>query len=160
MKAPFASRFALAVALLADGCATPYAYQFQPADPAPGGANTPSDRDVVEDEGLRAEVQIVEGAVLAQFTNKGTDPIQIDWKKILLDRGDGTRSSLRPEADVGWVTAGGTLPVRLVPFTVPHSSQHAKEYAERKLELVVPMVVKNEPKTYAFHFVVHVHPAP
>jgi hypothetical protein len=151
------ARCSLTFVLLASGCATPYAYQFEPADHA---ASSPPDRDVVEDADLRAEVQVTEGAVLAEFTNKGSDSIQVAWKEVRLDRGDGTQSSLRPDVDLGWVPPGGKLAARLVPFAVPRSGKHAAQYEERKLELDVPMVVRNERKTYAFHFIVHVHPVP
>jgi hypothetical protein len=148
----------LALVVVSTGCASHYAYRFQLSDPGARLASAPGRGDVLEDPDVTAEVQMAEGAVVLSLTNKSGDVIEVDWKKIVLDRGDGTSSKPRPEVDLGWIQPGAQVTARLVPFVVPRSGDHAAAYAERRLELDMPLVVHNEPKTLKLHFIAHVQP--
>ena len=99
MKAPFASRCALAVALPADGCATPYAYQFQPADPVPGAASTPSDRDVLEDDSCES----------------GRDRRLLGGERYAAESGTFWHTSIRGGRDPGEATGGKRRQFRCGP---------------------------------------------
>jgi hypothetical protein len=139
------------------GCATEYAYQFELTDTGAQRATVAGIGDVLEDADVKAEIEMTEGAIVLGMTNKSGEVLQVEWKKIVLDRGDGTSSRPRPEVDLGWIEPGAQAKARLVPFVVPRSGDHAAAYAERHLELDVPMVVRHEPKTMRFHFTAHVH---
>jgi hypothetical protein len=146
---------AVAVAVAAmSACAKPAEYRFELTDTntSPGAA-----RPTFDDDTLTAEIQIAGGAIDLQLTNKTTDLMQIEWSKITVSRGDGQTSMPRPTIDLGWIKPGGRAAAQLVPLVFPRSGAEATAYEGRKLELVVPMIVHREPKTYRFHFVTHVH---
>lgn len=145
----------LAIALT-PGCATVYAYQFEPLDAHPAAGTAPA--DTIEDADVRAAAQIAQEGITFDLANKGSEIIQVDWKHVTLSRGDGTQTSLRPDTDLGWVQPGGQLSGRLVPFVVPRSGAHAAAYANRRIELDLPLIVHNETKVYRFTFLVHVQP--
>jgi hypothetical protein len=138
------------------GCATTYAYRFEPADPG-ASQDTSSEQDTVEDGDVKANAQITENAVLLDVTNKTDAVLQVRWNKITLDRGNKTTSSLGPDVDLGWIQPGATVAARLVPLALPRSGQHAATYEARHFELDVPMVVRSEAKVVRFHFIAHVH---
>ena len=141
---------------LTPGCATVYAYQFEPIDGHSTASTSPE--STIEDADVRGAVQITQGGITFDLTNKGIEIIQVDWKHVALARGDGSQTSLRPEADLGWLQPGGHLSGRLVPFVVPLSGPHAAAYAGRRVELDVPLIVHHETKVYRFPFQVHVQP--
>jgi hypothetical protein len=136
---------------------TTYAYKFQLAEPGAHVAVVPGERDSLEDDTVKAEIQIADDRILLDLTNKTTEVLQVEWGKIALDRGDGVKTTLRPEVDLGWIDPGGTLAAQLVPFALPHTGTDAARYEGRRLELTVPVVAMREAKTYRFHFVAHVH---
>jgi hypothetical protein len=150
--------FAFVATVATVGCATPYAYQFRISDPGAHSATAPGDRDSIEDDRIKAEFQMSDGAILLGLTNKTEQNLQVEWDKVVLDRGDGTRTSVRPERDLGWVSPGTKASVRLVPFTCPRSGKAALAYEGRRLELAIPMVVRSETVVYRVHFLTHVEP--
>ena len=146
------------LALAVVGCSpTPYAYNFQITDPGAHAATTPGERDTIEDETIKAELQIADGSILLDLTNKTTEVLQVEWSKIVIDRGDGTKTRLRPSVDLGWIDPGAKATAQLVPFALPRTGGNAAGYEGRTLELTVPVIALREPKTYRFHFITHVH---
>ena len=141
-------RILVGLAVLA-GCASSYAYRFDWTDPAPNGT--------FADGAIEATVALgSDGAIALDLANKTDDLVQVEWNKVAIDRGDGTVTTLRPNVDAGWIAPGARVQVQLVPFVLPHSGDAAARYEQRKLELVVPAIVKREPRTYRFHFTAHV----
>jgi len=145
-----------ALLLASTSCTTTYAYRFQLTDPGARLAKTPSDRDVLEDKDVKAEVQISDGAILLDLTNKTDEVLQVEWSKIALDRGDGTRSAPRPDVDMGWIQPGAKAAARLVPLALPRSGKAAAAYEQRHLELDVPLILRHEANVYRLHFIAHV----
>jgi hypothetical protein len=132
------------------GCATHYRYQFQLADPGNG--------ETFEDALVKAHLVVDGDAIRFELTNKTDETLQVEWNQIRLARGDGTTTALHPATDLGWITAGASATTELVPLAFPHVGDAAAAYQNRTLELAVPVIVKREPHTYRFHFVVHVKP--
>jgi len=132
------------------GCATPYAYHFQLAE-APAQAG-----DTFEDAIVKARLRVEGDAIELDLTNKTSDVMQVEWSKILLDRGDGTTTALHAASDLGWIQPGGSAAADLVPVAFPHEGDAALAYQHRKIELAVPVIANREPSTYRFHFLVSV----
>ena len=135
---------ALLLVLAFTGCATPYAYHFETSGN--------------DDAAVAAQVHVAEDSIELDLTNKTSDVVQVEWNKIVLDRGDGTTTRLHPASDLGWIQPGTTAATQLVPVAFPHTGSPAAAYEGRQLELAVPMIVEREPKTYRFHVLVHVQP--
>jgi hypothetical protein len=142
--------FALAVV----GCTTQYAYKFQVVDPGVVSGT----RDVVEDDTIKAELAVVDDAILLDLTNKTSDVLQVQWSQIAIDRGDGTTTRLRPSVDLGWIQPGAKAAAQLVPFALPRTGVAAARYQGRRLELTVPVIARREATTYRFHFVANIRP--
>ncbi|HEY4243909.1 MAG TPA: hypothetical protein VGM88_29045 [Kofleriaceae bacterium] len=157
--------------LLVAGCAGPtYDYRFDLRDGAatsgptqgnaPGAAAAPAPtaaaNGVFEDATIRAALAVQGDAIALDVTNKTDAVVQIGWDHIALDRGDGTRTRLRPAADLGWLQPGASASAQLVPLAFPRTGDAARAYDGRTLTLDVPAVVRTEPTTYHFHFAVHV----
>lgn len=138
------------------GCATNYRYRFQLTNKAAHLAGAPGERDSLEDNQVKAEIQVGGDAILLDLTNKTSEVLQVEWSRIVLDRGDGTRTSPRPDVDLGWIAPGAKVSARLVPFVVPHSGKAALAYQQRHLELSVPLVVLRQSIVYRFQFVTQV----
>ena len=147
--APLTHRLARALA----SCTTTYAYRFDVVDHGSGSA-----ADGFEDDAIKANLKLAADAVELDVTNKTSDVLQVEWNKIVLDRGDGTTTRLRPASDIGWVQPGNTAVAQLVPVAFPASGSAAAQYDGRKLELAVPMLVNREAKTYRFSVLVHTQP--
>jgi hypothetical protein len=139
-------RALLLLVLAATGCATPYAYHFETSDRGDHG------------DAIAAQLHVADDAIELDVTNHTSDVVQVEWNKIVLDRGDGTTTRLHPASDLGWIQPGTTAAAQLVPVAFPHTGSPAAAYEGRHLELAVPMIVQREPKTYRFHVVVHVQP--
>lgn len=146
-----------ALAVVAACTPTSYAYKFQLTEPGAHLAAAPGERDSLEDDTVRAEIQIADDAIVLELTNKTTEVLQVEWSKIAIDRGDGIKTRLRPTIDLGWIDPGTKVSAQLAPFALPHTGTAAARYEGRRLELSVPVVALREPKIYRFHFLVHVH---
>jgi hypothetical protein len=138
------------------GCTTSYAYRFEVTNPGVQVATAPGERDRIEDDTVKAELAIVDDMILLDLTNKTTEVIQVEWAKIAIDRGDGTKTKLHPSVDLGWIDPGAKVTAQLVPFALPHTGDLAAHYEGRHLELTVPLIARREPKTYRFDFITHV----
>ncbi len=146
---------AIALVLGPAGCATTYAYRFEPTGGAAHGDDG-SGSNSYESADLKATARLTDGVVVFALTNKTDDVVQVRWNQITLDRGDGSVSAPRPEVDLGWVAAGATMTARLVPFVLPRSGDAAAAYGERRLVLTVPLVVRHEATVVSFQFLAHV----
>ena len=152
---------ALTVLLASAGCAAPYAYRFDLADPGARYTGRSGARDSVDDADLGATMLLDPArtaAVLLEVTNKTTEVLQIDWAQITLRHADGSVSSLRPDGDLGWILPGRVQAAWLSPFVLPRQGPAAAAYDGQVLELVVPMTVRRDAKVYHYHFVVHAQP--
>jgi hypothetical protein len=152
---------ALGVLLASMGCATPYAYSFRLDTQEARPAAKPEQRDVAADADVRAEILVDPTgarAILLDLTNKTDQVLQVDWGKITMTRSDGSSTSPRPHVDLGWIPPGATINARLVPFALPPAGDRAASYQGSRFELLVPMIVRREPKLYRYSFTVDVRP--
>jgi len=151
----------LALSLACVGCATAYAYSFHLENQGARPAATPSEREVLDDADVRAEIAVDPTgarAILLDLTNKTDQVLQVEWAQITMTGSDGSSTSPRPHVDLGWILPGATMSARLVPFALPPSGDRAAGYQGSRFELVVPMIVRREPKSYRYSFVVDVRP--
>jgi hypothetical protein len=152
---------ALGVLLASVGCATPYAYSFHLENRGARLAAKPNDREVLEDADVRAEILVDPTgarAVLLDLTNKTEQVLQVEWAQISMTGSEGSSISLRPHVDLGWILPGATTSARLVPFALPPSGDRAAGYQGIRFELVVPTIVRSEPRLYRYSFAVDVRP--
>ena len=153
-----ARALALCALLASPGCATPYAYSFRLDNPGALAASKPGEREVIEDADVRAAILVDPTgarAILLDLTNRTDQVLQVEWARIEMTSSDGSSTTPRPDADLGWIPPGTTRSVRLVPFALPPSGRQAAGYQGRRFELAVPMIVSREPRTYRFSFVVN-----
>lgn len=147
------------VALLAGvGCASPYAYTFHLADPGAHPALRPGDPEMLEDADVKAEI-LVDAAVAAvrfNVTNKTDEVLQVAWAEISIVRPDGIATTLRPDADLGWLAPGAKLAARLFPFVLPHEGSAAAANRNRRFQLNLPVIVRREAKVYHFTLIANV----
>jgi hypothetical protein len=155
------TRLALGVLLASVGCAMPYAYSFHSENRDARPSAKPNQREVLDDADVRAEILVDPTdarAILLDLTNKTDQVLQVEWAKITMTGSDGSSTSPRPHVDLGWILPGTTMSARLVPFALPPSGDRAAGYQGSRFELVVPMIVRREPKSYRYSFVVDVRP--
>jgi hypothetical protein len=151
----------LGVLLASVGCATPYAYSFRLENQEARPAAQPEQRDVAADADVRAEILVDPTgarAILLDLTNKTDQVLQVEWGQITMIRSDGSSTSPRPHVDLGWIPPGATINARLVPFALPPAGNQAASYQGSRFELLVPMIVRREPKLYRYSFTVDVRP--
>jgi hypothetical protein len=147
------------VALLAGiGCARSYTYTFHLADPGAHPAPRPGDPDMLEDADLKAEVLVdaADAAVRLDMTNKTDEVLQVAWAEISLVRPDGIATTLRPDADLGWLAPGAKQAARLFPIVLPHEGSAAAANRNRQFQLNVPVIVRREAKVYHFNLIANV----
>jgi hypothetical protein len=150
---------ALGVLLVSMGCATPYAYSFHLENQDARASAKPNQPDVLDDADVRAEIVVDPTgarAIILDLTNKTDQVLQVEWGQITMIRSDGSSTSPRPHVDLGWILPGATVNARLVPFALPPSGDQAASYQGSRFELVVPMIVRREPKLYRYSFAVSV----
>jgi len=150
---------ALGVLLACVGCAMPYAYSFHVENPDARLAAKPNQGDVLDDADVRAEILVDPTgarAILLDLTNKTDQVLQVEWPQITMTGSDGSSTPLRPHVDVGWILPVATVRARLVPFALPPSGDRAAGYQGSHFELLVPMIVRREPKLYRYSFAVDV----
>jgi len=153
------NRLAVGALLTTVGCATPYAYSFHLENPAARTAQQPMSRETLEDADVRAEILVDPTgarAVLLELTNKTDQVLQVAWTQIAMKRSEGGATSLRPQMDLGWILPGATASTRLVPFALPPTGDEAVGYQGNHFELVVPMIVRRESRSYRYSFTVGV----
>jgi len=150
---------ALGVLLASVGCAAPYAYSFRLVNQDARSSAKPNQRDMLDDAEVRAEILVDPTdarAILLDLTNKTDQVLQVEWDQITMIRSDGSSTSPRPHEDLGWVLPGATVNARLVPFALPPTGDQAASYQGSRFELLVPMIVRREPKLYRYSFAVNV----
>ena len=150
---------ALALSLACVGCSVPYEYTFHLENQGARPAAKPSDREVLDDADVRAEIAVDPSgarAILLDLTNKTDQVLQVEWAQITMRRSDGSSTSPRPQLDLGWIQPGATVSARLVPFALPPSGSQVASYQGSRFELTVPMIVRREPKLYRYSFSVTV----
>ena len=153
------NRLAVGALLTTVGCATPYAYSFHLENPGARTAQQPKSRETLEDADVRAEILVDPTgarAVLLELTNKTDQVLQVAWTQIAMKRSEGGATSLRPQMDLGWILPGATASTRLVPFALPPTGDEAVGYQGNHFELVVPMIVRRESRSYRYSFTVGV----
>ena len=150
---------AVGVLLACVGCAMPYAYSFHVENPDARLSAKPNQREVLDDADVRAEILVDPTgarAILLDLTNKTDQVLQVEWGQITMTGSDGSSTSPRPHVDLGWILPGASMSARLVPFALPPSGDRAAGYQGCHFELVVPMIVRREPKLYRYSFAVDV----
>lgn len=150
---------ALGLLLASVGCGLPYAYSFHLDNRGAHPAAKPSEREVLDDADVRAEILVDPTgarAVLLDLTNETDQVLQVEWAQITMTGSDGSSTSLRPHVDLGWILPGATMSARLVPFALPPSGDRAAGYQGSRFELLIPMIVRREPKLYRYSFAVDV----
>lgn len=156
----FAKSFALSLLLAHASCATPYAYTFRLENQGARPPNTRTDgHAVVDDADLRSELFLDPTgarAVLLALTNKTEQLLQVEWTKITITDAAGNTTKLHPDVDLGWLPAGTSTTARLIPFALPPSGAEAARYQGLRFELVVPTIVRREPKVYRHAFMAQV----
>jgi hypothetical protein len=138
------------------GCATTYQYTFHLENRTARPGSRPGDRDVLDDADARAEIlvdPVGERAVLLDLTNKTDQVLAVEWTKIVLTSADGSRTTPRPDVDLGWIRPGTTVRARLIPFALPPSGEPAARYQGWHFTLDVPVIVRRERKTYRYNLV-------
>ena len=140
-------------------CATPYAYRFDPIDasaaPDPAAAGCPRRNDA----DVRAELRIDptgERAIFMTVTNQTDQVLQVEWKKLTMTRADGLVTTLRPDADLGWIEPSQKQLARLIPFALPPAGDAALTLDGQRFQLEVPMIVRRERRTYCYGLLAHV----
>jgi hypothetical protein len=151
--------FPLALLFVLTSCATPYAYRFDRLDgsavgnPAAAGCQASEDADVRVD--LRVDPTGAR-AIFMEVANQTDQVLQVEWTKLTMTRADGLVTTLRPDADLGWIKPGDKQRARLIPFALPASGGMALALDGLHFQLQVPMLIRRERKTYCYDFLAHV----
>jgi hypothetical protein len=143
------------LALLGGGCAAgTYTYSFDLTDPGARNVQKPGQHDVLEDADIKSEILVDPTsfqAVMFDLTNKTDAPIEVQWGAISIIGPDRVQLPLRPDGSLGAVESGAKLTARLVPFQLPSEGAAAKAYDNTDFELVVPMIVRANPREVRYH---------
>jgi hypothetical protein len=137
-------------------CAPSYAYTFHLENRDVRASSKPDGQEGLEDADLRVEILVdptAARAIYLTLTNKTDQVLQVEWTNITMSGPGKGEVTLRPEMDLGWVLPGATVHTRLVPFALPPSGNQAAEYQGRRFELVLPVIVRREPRAYHYAFV-------
>jgi len=149
----------LAALFVLTSCATPYGYQFNRLDSSTTSDPAAAKCQMREDANVHAELRLdptSERAIFITVTNQTDQVLQVDWAKLTMTRTDGLATTLRPDADLGWIEPGQKQLARLIPFALPASGDAALALDGQRFRLEVPMVVRRERKTYCYDFLAHV----
>jgi hypothetical protein len=145
----------LALALLVAGCAPAnYAYNFDLTDPGAKNLTKPGERDVLEDADVKSEILVDPTsfqAILLDITNKTDAMLQVDWTRLVVIGPDKVETPIKPDAPLGAVEAGAKIVARLVPFALPATGAPAAAYDNSNFELVVPLIVRGQPREMRYH---------
>jgi hypothetical protein len=152
---------ALVTLLAAMGCAPAnYAYSFDLTDPGARNLTKPGERDTIEDADVKSEILVDPTsfqAVLLDLTNKTEVPLMVSWDQISMVAPDHSQTPLRPDAPLPQIEPSARITARLVPFSLPAVGAAAKAYDETDFELVVPIVVRGNPREMRYHLHAKVH---
>jgi hypothetical protein len=136
------------------GCAPAnYLYSFDLTDP--GAKNFADFRrpDALEDADVRVEIRADPTefkAIALEVTNKTEMPLTVaDQASIILP--DHSQTPLRQQPPIGQSEAGAHVSMQLVPFQLPSQGDAAKAYDNGDFELVLPLVVRGQPRENRYH---------
>ncbi len=137
------------------GCApATYLYSFDLTDP--GATNYKDFRrpDSLEDADVKAEIRLDPTefkAIALDVTNKTEVPLQVQWSTVAVIAPDRSQRSVAPAQQIGEVEPGAKVTSLLVPFELPAVGPEAKAYDNTDFMVVVPMVVRGQPREYRYH---------
>jgi hypothetical protein len=137
-----------------------YAYSFDLTDPGARNLQRPGQRDVIEDADVRSEILVDPTsfqAILLDITNKTDQTLSVNWSAVSIIGPDGTQTPLHPDSAAPSVEPNARLVSRLVPFVLPSQGSPAAAYNNSTWELVVPMVIRGQPREYRYHLRAQVH---
>jgi len=149
----------LAALFILTSCATPYAYRFDRLDGSAAPDPAAAGCQVREDADVRVELRLDptgERAIFMTVSNQTDQVLQIEWTKLTMTRSDGLVTTLRPDADLGWIEPGQKQLARLIPFALPASGEAAHALDGQRFRLKVPMSVRREQRTYCYDLLAHV----
>lgn len=143
------------------GCtAGTYAYTFDSTDPGAHNLTEPGARDSLEDADVKTELLVDPTnfrAIALDVTNKTDGPLQIQWDNITYINPDGTEGKLHPDSAVPPADPGAKIEARLVSFELPSQGAMAAAYNNQVFQLVVPMIVRGQPREYRYHLIAYTH---
>jgi hypothetical protein len=140
-------------------CATPYAYRFDRLDANAAGVSATAGCQMPSDADVRVELRLDptgERAIFIEVANQTDQVLQVEWTKLTMTRADGLVTTLRPDADLGWIEPDQKQSARLIPFPLPPSGDAARALDGQRFQLQIPMIVRRERKTYCYGFLAHV----
>ncbi len=144
---------------LAAGCApATYTYSFDLTDPGARNVQKPGQHDVLEDNDLKSEILVDPTsfqAVMFKLTNKTDADVMVQWNAISMVAPDRSQQPLAPDNGLGPVEPGASVSARLVPFMLPSQGPAAAAYDGQVFELVVPAMVRGQPRELRFHLIAH-----
>ena len=146
---------ALSILVFLGGCAAgTYTYSFDLTDPGARNVQKPGQHDVLEDNDLKAEILVDPTsfqAIMLDLTNKTDAPLMVQWDAISIINPDRTQLPLHADQGLGAVEPGAKISSRLVQFMLPSEGAAAKAYDNTDFELVVPVIVRGNPKELRYH---------
>ncbi|MDP1828081.1 MAG: hypothetical protein Q8L48_32700 [Archangium sp.] len=152
-------RMLLAVLLVTCACApAKYFYNFDITDPGAKNQTRPGERDVLDDPDLKAELLADPTnfqAILLIITNTTAEPMTVNWHQVTVIGPDRVARPLRPDSRVGAVEPYTKVRARLIPFELPDVGNAAASYDQQPFELVVPLVVRGQPRDFRIHLLAH-----
>ena len=140
-------------------CATPYSYRFDRLDASAAGGPATVGCQMLADADVRVELHLDptgDRAIFIEVANQTDQVLQVEWTKLTMTRTDGLVTTLRPDADLGWIEPGQEQSARLIPFPLPPSGDAARALDGQRFQLRIPMIVRRERKTYCYGFLAHV----
>ena len=135
-----------------------YYYHFDITDPGATNVHKPGERSALSDPDLKAEVLVDPTsfqAILLIITNTTAEPMMVQWHQIGVIGPDRVMRSLRPDVGVGNIEPYTKARVRLIPFELPDVGNAAASYDGQAFELVVPLLVRNQPREFRVHLLAH-----
>jgi hypothetical protein len=145
--------------LAASGCVPPkYYYNFDVTDPGAKNLTRPGERDVLENPDLKAEILVDPTSfqsILLIITNTTSEPLSVEWHQIAVIGPDRVERPLRPDVGVGRIEPFTKARARLIPFELPDMGNAAASFDGQAFELVVPLVVRGQPKDFRIHLLAH-----
>jgi hypothetical protein len=149
----------LAACALAGCGVANYTYNFDLTDPGARNLTKPGERDAIEDADVKTEVLVDPTsfkAIALDVTNKTDVPVDVQWNAIAVVMPDHTQMPLHADAQLASVDPTAKVSARLIPFELPSQGAPAKAYDGATFELVVPMVVRGQPREYRYHLIARV----
>ena len=145
--------------LVASGCVpAKYYYNFDVTDPGAKNLTKPGERDLLETADLKAEVLVDPTsfqAILLIITNTTSEPLTVQWQQVAVIGPDRVERPLRPDVGAGRIEPYTKMRARLIPFELPDVGNAAASFDGQAFELVVPLLVRGQPKDFRIHLLAH-----